>query len=130
MSYTEPAPADLIARFPAFAAVTESIIQDALDEASNRVDSTWEDADAPIAIMLLACHNMSLDGLGSGVVSQIAQMGALGFQTMKSGSLTLSGPRLSKASSPSAILADLQQTPYGIRFRSLLALNSPPVTTV
>lgn len=127
MPYVVPTASDLVARFPAFAAVPEATITGAIAEAQNRVDQTWLPQDFGIALMLLAAHTMTLDGLGTGAESAAAAAGALGFQSMRSGSLSLDR-RSSPTSRPDTSL--LNETTYGRRFLALLRVNQPPVVAV
>lgn len=126
MAFAIPTAADLKARFPAFAAVVDPIVTSAIAEAQTRVDTTWTDQDGPLAIMLYAAHVMTLDGLGAGAEAEMAKAGALGFQTMRSGALTLER----KADVPGADRSILNETMYGRRFLALLKVNQPPVAVV
>lgn len=123
MSFVIPAPADLVARFPAFASVPTSAVAGALAESAGRVDATWIEADAPIAAMLYAAHVLTLDGLGTGAEAAAAAAGALGFQSMRSGSLSLERRPPSGRDAGSL----LQETTYGRRFLALLRVNQPAV---
>lgn len=127
MPYIVPTAADLVARFPGFAAVPAPTIAGAIAEAQSRVDQTWLPNDFGIALMLLAAHTMTLDGLGTGAEAAAAAAGALGFQSMRSGSLSLDRGQGSGASQDSSML---QQTTYGRRFLALLKVNQPPVAAV
>lgn len=112
---------DLTSRFPAFASVASNTLAGALSEAAARVDTTWTAGDYPLGVMLYAAHVLTLDGLGTGAEAAMAAAGALGFQSMQSGSL-----QLERASGQQGRSA-LEQTSYGRRFLALLKVNQPAV---
>lgn len=87
--WAEPTPGNLIALYPAFAAVPRVTVQTYLTMAGGSVDTTWEEADFPFAILALAAHFMEGNGLGTGAAAQAAASGAGAFKTMKSGALSL-----------------------------------------
>lgn len=113
MSYVVPAPADLRARFPAFAAVPDDAVQGALDEAARRVDTTWPEADYRTGRLLYAAHVLTMDGLGSGTETQL-----MGFRRIKVSSL-----ELEREPGPTATAESLTSTSYGRRFLELARLN-------
>lgn len=116
-----PTPADLIARFPAFAGVATQTLQTALTEAATRVDTSWTPGDYPLGFMLYAAHVLTLDGLGSGAEAALGAAGALGLQTLHSGGLQLERGR----SNPDDPV--LAATTYGRRFLALLRVNQPAI---
>ncbi|MGJ0397416.1 MAG: DUF4054 domain-containing protein [Methylocystis sp.] len=128
MAFAIPTAGDLKARFPAFAAVADAAVTSAITEAQTRVDTTWTDQDGPLAIMLYAAHVMTLDGLGVGAEAEMAKAGALGFQTMRSGALTLE--RKADATGGAGDRSILNETMYGRRFLALLKVNQPAVALV
>ena len=119
MPLVSPTPADLIARFPAFADVATSSLQAALTEAATRVDNTWTPSDYPLGVMLYAAHVLTLDGLGSGAEAVLGAAGAFGFKSFAAGSLTLG-----RTGTPGDIVSE---TTYGRRFLALLKVNQPAV---
>jgi Protein of unknown function (DUF4054) len=92
VAFTPPVAADLIARFPIFAAVPEATIAGALAEAGIRIDDTWTAGDYALGIMLYAAHLLTLDGQGTGAEAALGAAGALGFTSFKSGELHLDRP--------------------------------------
>lgn len=124
MPYTVPAPADLAARFPAFAAVPPATLAQAIAEAQTRVDTGWLPGDYAIAILLLAAHGLTLDGLGTGAEAASAAAGTLGFAALRSGGLSLERQRPPRGAPEPSILAE---TTYGRRFLALLKVNRPAV---
>lgn len=120
-----PTSSDLTTRFPAFAGVPPATLIAALAEAATRVDTRWTAGDYPLGIMLYAAHVLTLDGLGSGAEASLAAAGALGFQSMRTGSLQLE--RNAEPESRSAGRSDLERTSYGRRFLALLRVNQPAV---
>ncbi|WP_343711904.1 DUF4054 domain-containing protein [Inquilinus sp.] len=128
MAWNPPTPADLKARFPAFAAVSDSVVQGALDEAALQVDETWvSEADFRLGRLLLAAHILTLDGLGTGAEAEAAAAGAMGFKRMKSGRLELERFSAADAGGDGSVLGS---TSYGRRFLELLRRNFPAVAVV
>ena len=124
MPYIIPAAADLVARFPGFAAVAPAVVASALGEAQSRVDTTWLPEDFTIAIMLLAAHTMTLDGLGTGAEAASAAAGTLGYTSLRAGSLSLDRRRPGEKTQDTSLLSE---TTYGRRFLALLKVNQPAV---
>lgn len=125
LPYTVPTSSDLTTRFPSFAAVDPAVLGRVLAEAATRVDTTWIAGDYPLGIMLYAAHVLTLDGLGTGAESALAAAGALGFQSMRTGSL-----QLERDAAPDSLIggrSDLERTAYGRRFLALLRVNQPAV---
>lgn len=113
MPYVIPSASDLKARFPAFNTVADAAIETAISDASRQVDQTWCEGDYTTAIMLLAGHNLALDGHGSSREVQL-----LGFKRVKVGPL-----ELERASGSSSEAGSLSSTSYGVRFAELRRLN-------
>jgi hypothetical protein len=113
MAYVEPTAATFKARFPAFAAVSDSAIESALSEASRRVDTTWTEGDYTTAKLLYAAHVLTMDGLGSSNEARLA-----GFKRVKIGPMDLERAVTDAKSSSS-----LRATSYGARFAELARLN-------
>ena len=124
MSYIVPSPADIAARFPAFAAVPPATLAQAIAEAQARVDTSWLASDYAIALMLLAAHTLTLDGLGTGAEAASAAAGTLGFASLRSGGLSLDRQRPPRGAAEPSLLAE---TTYGRRFLALLKVNQPAV---
>ena len=115
MAYTAPDAADLKERFPAFAAVADDTITQALAEAEIMVDDSWlSQTDFTLGRLLYAAHTMTLDGLGTNGEAQ-----AVGFDVIKSGALMLERRRQIKEGDQSS----LAETSYGRRFRDVLRRN-------
>jgi hypothetical protein len=117
--YTVPSVAAFVTRYPRFANVPIEVIQDALAEASDRVDTTWREADYGRAIMFYAAHVLTLDGQGTGTEAQLAGEGLGDFQRIKSGSLDVSRFDRAKGEASSTLSA----TSFGKRFAELQRLN-------
>lgn len=84
MAYTAPTPADLKARFPAFAGVADATIEYWLEDARLTVTDDWIEADRAPAEMELAAHNMikvGVAGISTGTVGDIAGKGVVGFKS-------------------------------------------------
>lgn len=121
MAYTAPTADDLRTRFPTFASLGDTPVDAALADAALVVDDTWlSQADFTSGRLLYAAHILTLDGFGTGAEAQMAQAGALGFDIMKSGSLTLQKSRAAVEEKYSSIL---DQTTFGKRFKEILRRN-------
>lgn len=128
MPYTLPTAAEFKAKFPTFAAVADPTITLAIAEASASVDLGWVEADYQPAIMYLAAHIMTLDGVviaGSDLGSAGGVINAGLVDEMKVGDVMVkmagaaSGGSGSSGSSGSGYLA----TGYGRRYLELLRRN-------
>lgn len=111
--YGRPSPANLKAKYPAFASVPDATIQMYLDDAP--VDDNWLESDYAKAIMLWAAHTMTVNGIG---VTEIEGYAASGLSRLKSGTLDV-------AFKESASSADGQWSgsKYGPQFYVLLRAN-------
>lgn len=111
--YGRPSPANLKAKYPAFANVSDATIQAYLDDAP--VDDSWLESDYAKAIMLWAAHTMTANGIG---VTEIEGYAASGLSRLKSGTLDVSFK-------DSASSADSQWSgsKYGAQFYVLLRVN-------
>lgn len=119
MAYTDPTPATLKARYPAFDAVDDTIVQAAIDEAKRQVDQTWTEGDYTNAITLLACHILALEGYGGS--GSGGGSGNTAWRQIRSGQLTLTRYARGEANGDDGSL--LGSTIYGRRFMELRALN-------
>lgn len=108
----------LISAFPRFAAVPASTIEFWLIRAARGVDTTWTAGDREMGQMLLACHLMTLQGLGTGAEAEANASGTAGFKTIRSGALTLE--RFDKGGGDDSTLS---QTSYGAQFKDLRRQN-------
>lgn len=111
--YVRPTPADLIAKYPAFAAVPPATIQAYLNDAP--VDDTWLERDFATAIMLWAAHTMMANGIGA---DELGIAGAAGLSRLKSGTLDVSFKESSSQGS-----GEYGGTAYGRQFYALLRAN-------
>lgn len=120
MAYTQATASDLKARFPRFAAVADETVEIYLTDARRRVDATWTEDDRAMGEMLLACHLMTLEGLGSGTEAQIAAEGLGDFTSVKSGQFSFSR---SSGSDAMAAAGTMKSTSYGRRWLDLAKIN-------
>lgn len=114
MAYTIPTAAELKAIYTDFAAVADAPVTHYIERAARMVDTTWTEGDYATAIMLLACHLMVTQGLGTGNDAKLA-----GFTMIKSGQLTLQRAADNASDNPWAA------SKYGSQFYALLKLNKP-----
>lgn len=85
--YVQPSVADLITRYPSFAAVSPETIQAYLTDAARDVDETWTESDFTRAIIVRACDLMTAQGIG---VSEAGAALGSGLASVKSGTLSVS----------------------------------------
>lgn len=124
MAYTAPTATELKAKYPAFAAVADDTVTLYIVDANRMVDETWTEGDYATAIMLAACHLMVLSGIGAGAEAQVNAQGLSGFQSIRSGSLSLSR---GSASDSGGVPKDLAGSVYGQQFYYLLKKNRPAI---
>lgn len=103
---------------PQFADVPDPTVQAYLDMAAQ----VAFDPENDLAVISLACHLMTLDGLGTDAQSQSWASGEAGYQTIRSGQLTLT--RFQKAAGGSSYVDWLGQTACGEFYALLLRANS------
>ena len=118
MAYVQPDADTLQTRFPAFAAVSDSVIEAALVRARRVVDDSWMADDRAEAEMLHAAHEMVMEGLGTNREAQLA-----GFKRLKLGSLELERDT-------GATTTGFNATTYGQRFRQILKRNKPGIMVI
>lgn len=128
MAYIEPTPADLKARYAAFAAVEDATIAYWLTDAHRFVDQSWPIFDdyGP-ALIAAAAHNMAranVTGIAGGDVSGFAAAGVTSF---KSGTFSA---QFSETAVGKAVDGGWGSTIYGDEYLALLRRNKggPRVT--
>lgn len=121
MPYVLPTADDLQARFPAFAAVADAAVTQAIAEAGRSVDNSWIEADYQLAVMLLAAHYMVTDGLGSSTEASLA-----GFRSLRVGPLEIQTTDAGSARLPGS----LASTSYGRRFIQIRNRNFQGIVAV
>jgi hypothetical protein len=118
MAYTAPMPADLKARYTAFASVADATIQIYLNDANGGdVDQSWAERDFSPAIQAAAAHRMARAGvLGSSGAADVSA----GLNSFKSASVSIEfNPDAVKAS----VKGGWASTPYGQQYAELLRRN-------
>lgn len=120
MAYTQATAADLKAAFTKFSAVADETVEFWLTRARRSVDDSWTEDDRAMGEMLLACHYMTLEGLGSGTEAQIAAEGLGDFTSVKSGQFSFT--RKDGADSSTAA-GTISSTTYGRQWLSLAQAN-------
>jgi hypothetical protein len=126
MAYTPPTPAELKLHWTAFAAVDDTIVQYNIDRAARSVDASWTEGDYTVATELLACHYMTLAGLGTGTEAEINANGMAGFSMIRSGQLTLQRAATSGGAG-GEVPDQWSGSAYGRQFYWLLKQNKPAV---
>lgn len=121
MAYEALTPAKFKELKPQFADVDDAIVQGYIDMAAIWVDKSWVESSYIPAWAALTCHLMTLAGLGTDADSSAHKDGTVGFQTIKSGTLTLT--KFAKDSGQSDYKGWITSTPCGQFFYQLLAMN-------
>lgn len=122
MAYTVPTVDDFVERFPVFEDRDEDQIQLCIDEASRSVDSTWVEADAPVAILYLAAHLLVTDQSQIGDQVLVGQQsGAVQSESFGPMSVSYAAPTMNSLTSN----AEFGSTEYGRRYLRLLNNNHP-----
>lgn len=116
--YAKPLAGHLLARYPAFAAVSLATSTYWLTDAERYVTDVWSEGDYAAGLMSLAAHNMTLAGLGTDGAS-LAGVPA-GITRMKSGSLELG---FTDAAANSRLEGGYDSTRYGAEYAMLLRRN-------
>ena len=112
--YAAPTVSNLVTFYPAFALVPAPTITAYLTRARADVSTSWIEADYPYAVMLLACHLMAEQGLGTGSEAASAIIG--GISSMRSGALSL---QFATGVTDAAAAGGYGATPYGRQFLTL-----------
>lgn len=120
MAYTQATAADLKAAFTKFSAVADETVEFWLTRARRSVDSSWTEDDRAMGEMLLACHLMTLEGLGAGTEAQIAAEGLGDFTSVKSGQFSFTRK---DGGEGSASAGELGSTTYGRQWLTLARAN-------
>ena len=111
-----PTPANLKARYPAFASVADETVQYWLTDAERFVDTSWLEVDYAPALMAVAAHNMAM----AGVLPGEATLALTGVSSFKSGTFSAN---ISDAAQQSAAKGGWGATKYGLEFKAILHRN-------
>ena len=91
MTWVVPSAADLKAAQPGFAAVDDAVVADALEMAEQVVPQTIPSQILfKKACIFYACHELTLDGHGTGAEAEMAAAGTLGMSSVSDGSVSFS----------------------------------------
>lgn len=130
MAYTAPTAADLKARFPEFAAVSDTLINLILEEASAQVGETWLERDRKPATLYLAAHLLTMEGEpGRSATGQSgAATGPVRRRKVGDVEVEFAGAVSVSATGDTRSAYDLSA--YGRQFMVLLRKNFPAVAVV
>jgi hypothetical protein len=125
-----PTPAELKAKFPAFAAVADLTVTMFIEEATRSIDESWLAGDQKNAIMYLACHLMFTNGvLNAGTPPGGGGAGAaIASESIGDASVSYVTGQLLKGGG--SLDDDFRTTVWGRRYLKLLKLNQPGVEVV
>lgn len=116
MAYDAPTPANLKARYPAFAAVADDTIQYWLTDAERFVDTSWIESDYAPALMAMAAHNMTEQAV-AGIASTGSTIPA-GVTSFKSASVSIN---FAESAVNKQVDGGLEADRYGREYAALLA---------
>lgn len=103
---------------PAFAGLSDAVVQMYLDAAQEVVDESWGEASARLGLAAYACHLMTLDGLGTSAEAKGFLKGTAGYQTIKSADVTLT--RFARETTKSEYSEWLGQTQCGAAYQQMV----------
>lgn len=109
MAYTAPTPAQFRARYPAFDALDDAVIQTWLDEGGTETP-TWAEDTRARAVMLYAAHRLAESGQGTGNI-------AAGVTSFRSGSFSAT------VTDAAASRTGFAATVYGREYMDLMRRN-------
>lgn len=104
-----------------FAEVDNAIVQLYLDLGALAADDSWPEPEYQIGVIAMACHLMTLEGLGSDAVSRGFAQGMGDLQSIKSADLTLT--RFARAAGQTPYQEWLQSTPCGKQYAFRLRMT-------
>jgi hypothetical protein len=134
MPYALPTAEAFKVKFPTFASVADPTVTAAIAEAGTSVDNTWIEADYQPAILYLAAHIMTLDGVviaASDLGSAAGAINAGLVSEMKVGDVAVKlGGSSSSGGGAGGSGTGLASTGYGRRYLELLRRNHPAVALV
>ena len=130
MAYTAPTAADLKARFPEFAAVSDTLINLILEEASAQVGETWLERDRKPAPLYLAAHLLTMEGEPGRSASGQGSATTGPVRRRKVGDVETEFAGFGRADANGRTDAGYEMTAYGRQFLRLLRLNFPAVAVV
>lgn len=119
--YAKPSPAHLIARYPAFAAVSPATIQMWLTDAERYVDQSWAEGDYAAALMAKAAWEMAKKGLAAiGAADAAIAMIPAGVTRFRSGAMDVSiSDKAAEAAAAGGLSAGLYEEDFcALRRRS------------
>jgi len=124
MAYTQPTAATFKARYPEFVPVSDALVTLVLQEAIDQVGDTWLERDRARAQMLLAAHNLTMEGEPGRSVSGQGSAGTGTVRRRKVGDVEV------EFATPGSNVGGFAATGYGAttygqQFLALLKLNFP-----
>jgi Protein of unknown function (DUF4054) len=119
--YANASASTLKAAFAKFASVSDATVEFWLERARRLVDQSWTEGDYAMGQMLLACHYMTREGLGTGTEAQIAAEGLGEFTSVKSGQFSFT--RKENSGDGSADAGSMSATSYGRQWLTLCRIN-------
>lgn len=130
MAYSPPTVAMFKARFPEFASLEEARIAIFLDEAQAEVGDTWIEADRSIAVLCLAAHLLTAQGISSNSPGGggVATAGAI--KRRKVGDVEVEYETSGATPATGSSVATAGTTHYGRRYLELKRRSFPAIMVV
>lgn len=130
MAYVPPTAADLKQRFPEFTAVSDTLVNLILAEASAQVGETWVERDRKPATLYLAAHLLAMEG-EPGRSAGSTSGGVTGpVKRRKVGDVETEFAGFGRTDTNGRTDTGYEMTTYGRQFLRLLRLNFPAVVVV
>jgi hypothetical protein len=128
VAYQIPTPTTFKARYPEFAVVSDTLVGLVLNEAIAQVGETWLERDRARAQMLLAAHNLTIEGEPERSKTGHASAGTGNVKRIKVGDVETEFA--SRSSSSGGSIGPHGETSYGQQFAALMRMNFGGVVAV
>jgi hypothetical protein len=129
MPYTTPTATTFKARYPEFVPVADALVNLVLQEAFDQVGDTWLERDRARAQMLLAAHNLTMEGEPARTTSGQGSAGTGTVKRRKVGDVEVEFATPA-SSSDSSVGNGFASTTYGQQYLALMRLNFPAALAV
>jgi len=131
MAYVVPTAAELKAKLPRFAAVSDSRVTSAIDEAVDEIPLTWRESDYKPGVIYLAAHIMVIDGVLDDIGGTSVTVGGTTYETagalsgVKVGDVDVRFGTSGGGAGGGISRTGYASTVYGQRYLELLQRNTP-----
>lgn len=122
MAYTPPTSADIIARYPAFAAVSPGLIEMIITEVGGWADATWPEGPRRLLVQYLTAHTLAVENAAGGGFGGATAGPISSSKVTAAGEIAVTYAKAAVASASGSDRSGLDQTPYGLDAKRLLRL--------